>query len=59
VKVTTHLYLVPSSRMRGTIRPLPNTPSWRGDQLIVHVKHVMNGSETSSVRIRSREATCV
>jgi hypothetical protein len=28
VKVTTHLHLVPKSRIRGVIPPLPNTPSW-------------------------------
>jgi hypothetical protein len=30
VKLTTHLHLVPRSRMRGAIPPLPHTPSWRG-----------------------------
>jgi hypothetical protein len=30
VKLTTHLHLVPRSRMRGTIPPLPSTSSWRG-----------------------------
>jgi hypothetical protein len=30
VKLTTHLHLVPRSRMRGAIPPLPNKPSWRG-----------------------------
>jgi hypothetical protein len=33
VKLTTHLHLVPKSRMRGSIPPLPTTPSWRGAQL--------------------------
>jgi hypothetical protein len=33
VKLTTHLHLVPSSRMRGAIPPFPNTSSWRGAQL--------------------------
>jgi hypothetical protein len=33
VKLTTHLYLVPKSRMRGAITPLPNTPSRRGARL--------------------------
>jgi hypothetical protein len=28
-----HLHLVARSRMRGAIPPLPNTSSWRGDQL--------------------------
>jgi hypothetical protein len=30
---TTHLHIVPKSRMRGVIPPLPNTPSWHSDQL--------------------------
>jgi hypothetical protein len=33
MKLTTHLHLVPRSRMLGTILPLPNTPSWRGAKL--------------------------
>jgi hypothetical protein len=33
VKLTTHLHLVPKSRMRGATPPLLNTPSWRGAQL--------------------------
>jgi hypothetical protein len=33
VKLTIHLHLVPMSKMRGAIPPLPNTPSWRGAQL--------------------------
>jgi hypothetical protein len=33
MKLTTHLHLVPRSRVRGVIPPLPNTPSWRGAQL--------------------------
>jgi hypothetical protein len=33
VKLTTHLHLVPTSRMRGAPPPLPNTPSWRDAQL--------------------------
>jgi hypothetical protein len=32
VKLTTHLHVVPTS-VSGAIPPLPNTPSWRGDQL--------------------------
>jgi len=32
MKLTTHLLLVPMSRMRGAIPPLPNTSSWRGVQ---------------------------
>jgi hypothetical protein len=28
VKLTTHLHLVPRSRIRGSIHPLPHTPSW-------------------------------
>jgi len=33
MKLTTHLRLVPRSRIRGAIPPLPNTPSWPGAQL--------------------------
>jgi hypothetical protein len=33
VKLTTHLHLVPRSRMRGAIPPLPYTSSWRGAKL--------------------------
>jgi hypothetical protein len=29
VKLTTHLKLVPRSRIRGSVHPLPYTPSWR------------------------------
>jgi hypothetical protein len=29
VKLTTHLQLVPRSRKRGTIHPLPHSPPWR------------------------------
>jgi hypothetical protein len=29
VKLTTHLQLLPRSRKRGSIPPLPHTPSWR------------------------------
>jgi hypothetical protein len=29
----THTYLVPRSRMHGTVSPIPTTPSWRGAQL--------------------------
>jgi len=43
VKLTTHLHLVPRSRIRRTIPPLPNTPSWRGARL----KHRDNFSFTS------------
>jgi len=32
MKLTTHL-IVPRSRMRGAIPPLPSMPSWRGAQL--------------------------
>jgi hypothetical protein len=28
VKLTTHFQLVPRSRQRGSIHPLPHTPSW-------------------------------
>jgi hypothetical protein len=31
--LTTHLHLVPRSRMRGAMPPLPNTPSWHGTHL--------------------------
>jgi hypothetical protein len=43
VKLTTHLHLVPGSKKRGAIPPLPNTPSWRGAQL----KHRDNFTFTS------------
>jgi hypothetical protein len=33
VKLTTHLHLVPTSRMRVAIPRLLNTSSWRGTQL--------------------------
>jgi hypothetical protein len=33
MKLTTHLHLVPRSRMHGAIPPLPNTPPWHGAQL--------------------------
>jgi hypothetical protein len=33
MKLTTHLHLVPRSRVHGDIPPLPNTPSWYGAQL--------------------------
>jgi hypothetical protein len=33
----THLHLVPRSRMRGAIPPLPNTPSWSDAQLKKHM----------------------
>jgi hypothetical protein len=33
VKLTTHLHLVPRSRMRGPVPPFHNTPPGRGDQL--------------------------
>jgi hypothetical protein len=33
VKLTTHLHLVPRSRIHGAIPPLSNTSSWRGAQL--------------------------
>jgi hypothetical protein len=37
VKLTTHLHLVPRSRMRGAIPPPPSTPSWRCAQLKAQV----------------------
>jgi hypothetical protein len=33
VKLTTHLHIVPRSRLHGTIPPFPNTPSGRGAKL--------------------------
>jgi hypothetical protein len=36
VKLTTQLYLVSRSRKRGSIRPLPPTPSWRSAHLVKH-----------------------
>jgi hypothetical protein len=36
VKLNTHLHLVPRLRMRGSISPLLNTPSWRGADLKKH-----------------------
>jgi hypothetical protein len=36
VKLTTQLQLVPSSRERGSIHPLPHTPFWRNVLLIKH-----------------------
>jgi hypothetical protein len=35
-KLTTHLQLVPRSRKRGSIRPLPHTPSWCSAWLAKH-----------------------
>jgi len=32
MKLTTHLHLVPRSRIHGVIPPLPSTPLWRGVQ---------------------------
>jgi len=45
VKLITHLHLVPMSRIRGAMLPLPNTHWWRGDQL----KH-RDGCEWSASR---------
>jgi hypothetical protein len=36
VKLTTHLQLVPRSRKRGSIQPLPYTPSWPSAYWIKH-----------------------
>jgi hypothetical protein len=36
VKLTAHLQLVPRSRKRGSIHPLPHTPSWRSAYLVKH-----------------------
>jgi hypothetical protein len=33
VKLTTHLHLVPRSRMHEAVPPLPNMPPWHGSQL--------------------------
>jgi hypothetical protein len=33
VNLATHFHLVPRSRMRGTMPPLPSTPSWRDARL--------------------------
>jgi hypothetical protein len=33
LKLTTHLHLLPRSRMRAAIPPLPNTLSWHGAEL--------------------------
>jgi hypothetical protein len=49
VKLTTHLYLVPRSRMRGAIPRLPHTPSWRGAQL----KHRDNFTLTTYMAVCS------
>jgi hypothetical protein len=45
VKLTTHLQMVLRSRKRGSIHPLPHTPSWRSAQL---VKHRENFTYTST-----------
>jgi hypothetical protein len=34
LKLTTHLQLVPMSKKRGPILPLPHTPSWRSAYLV-------------------------
>jgi len=34
VKLTSYLDLVPRSRMRGAIPPIPNMPSWRDAWLV-------------------------
>jgi hypothetical protein len=34
MKLTTHLQLMPRSRKRGSIHPLPHTPSWRNAELV-------------------------
>jgi hypothetical protein len=36
VNLTTHLQPVPRSRKRGSIHPLPRTPSWRSAWLVKH-----------------------
>lgn len=37
MKLKTHLHLVPGSRKRVAIQPLPHTSSWHIDQLIKHM----------------------
>jgi hypothetical protein len=36
IKLTTHLELISRSRIRGSIHPLRNTPSWRNALLVRH-----------------------
>jgi hypothetical protein len=36
VKLTTYLQLVPRSRKRGSMHPLPHTPWWRNAYLVKH-----------------------
>jgi hypothetical protein len=36
VKLKTHLQLMPGSRERGSVHPLPHTPSWLCTQLVKH-----------------------
>jgi hypothetical protein len=36
VKLTTHHHLVPTSKIRGSIHSVPNTPSWRSAKLAKH-----------------------
>jgi hypothetical protein len=36
VKLPTYLQIIPGSRIRGSIHPLPDTSSWRSAQLIKH-----------------------
>jgi hypothetical protein len=49
LKLTTHLHLIPRSRMRGAILPLPNTPSWRG----AHLNHRDNFTFTFTFTFNS------
>jgi hypothetical protein len=42
VKLITHIYLMPKSRMGEAIPPLPNTPSWRGAQFKKKHKEILS-----------------
>jgi len=53
VKLTNHLHLVPRSRMRGAVSPLPNMPPWRGAQLKKH-----GDSFTFILRLRHEDVYC-
>jgi hypothetical protein len=55
VKLTTHLPLVPMSRRRGAIPPLPNTPSWCGARL----KHRDSFTPLHSRRIHCLQYLCL
>jgi hypothetical protein len=58
----THLHVVPRSRMRGAIPPLPNTPSWRGAQLQRKAQgqlyfYLYHTPKNSNVEFKSKERT--